>query len=223
MSILTGSKNFFTKTRRYIDSKFEDAKKYTDKAKADLSVIVSQNYAKKVDVYTKQETDEKLELKADTSSLATVATTGNYKDLINVPTFAADSGQVSMVELFNGDSDLSDSEYKLSLSDNQKLLNISLQLLHITKSSEKIISSIQLSSYAFDVTEQYKRESSLQFIDSNNTAQYLKVETYKGTEEGKKCFYIKFPATNQARADSGDIYRVSNVTGYVLNTNNEPS
>lgn len=57
MSILTGSKNFFTKTRRYIDSKFEDAKKYTDKAKADLSSVVSQYYAKKVDVYTKQETD----------------------------------------------------------------------------------------------------------------------------------------------------------------------
>ncbi|NBA56953.1 hypothetical protein [Enterococcus hirae] len=85
MSILTGSKNFFTKTRRYIDSKFEDAKKYTDKAKADLSSVVSQYYAKKVDVYTKQETDEKLELKADTSSLAAVATTGNYNDLSQKP------------------------------------------------------------------------------------------------------------------------------------------
>ncbi|ENZ5663529.1 hypothetical protein ACGWY0_002827 [Enterococcus hirae] len=85
MSIFTGSKNFFTKTRRYIDSKFEEAKKYTDKAKADLSAIVSQYYAKKADVYTKQETDEKLDLKADTSSLATVATTGNYNDLLEKP------------------------------------------------------------------------------------------------------------------------------------------
>ena len=89
MSILTGSKIFFTKTRRYIDSKFEESKKYTDKVKADLSAVVSQYYAKKADVYTKQETDEKLDLKADTSSLATVATSGNYNDLLNKPELGA--------------------------------------------------------------------------------------------------------------------------------------
>lgn len=223
MSIVIGSKYFFTKTRRYIDSKIEDVKKYTDKAKAELSVIVSQNYAKKVDVYTKQETDGKLGLKADISSLATVATTGNYRDLTNLPTFSLGSGQVSMVEIFRGGADLSDGEYKFSLDDNQKILNVDLQLLHITKTNDQVVSSIQLSPYFFENNEQYKQESDLQFIDSNNTAQYLKMETYKGTEEGKKCFYIKFPATNQARPDSGDIYRVSSVTGYVLNTNNEPS
>lgn len=85
MSIFIGSKYFFTKTRRYIDSKIEDVKKYTDKAKAELSVIVNQNYAKKVDVYTKEETDGKLGLKADISSLATVATSGNYNDLQEKP------------------------------------------------------------------------------------------------------------------------------------------
>lgn len=65
MSILKGAKFFLTKTRIYIDSKFEESKKYTDKAKEDLSAIVSQDYAKKADVYSKRETDSKLIEKVD--------------------------------------------------------------------------------------------------------------------------------------------------------------
>lgn len=38
-----------------------------------------------VDAYTKTETDTALDLKADTSSLSTVANTGDYADLINTP------------------------------------------------------------------------------------------------------------------------------------------
>ena len=40
------------------------------------------------DAYTKTETDAALDLKADTSSLSTVANTGDYADLINTPPIA---------------------------------------------------------------------------------------------------------------------------------------
>lgn len=45
-----------------------------------------------LDIYSKQQTDALLADKADTADLATVATTGDYDDLLNKPTIPA--GQV---------------------------------------------------------------------------------------------------------------------------------
>lgn len=53
----------------------EESKAYTDKLESDLP----EKY------YTKQETDEKLESKVEASSLAQVATSGNYNDLQEKP------------------------------------------------------------------------------------------------------------------------------------------
>lgn len=42
-----------------------------------------------LDIYSKQQTDVLLQAKADVTSLATVATTGDYDDLLNKPSILA--------------------------------------------------------------------------------------------------------------------------------------
>lgn len=42
-----------------------------------------------LDIYSKQQTDVLLQAKADVTSLATVATTGDYDDLLNKPSIPA--------------------------------------------------------------------------------------------------------------------------------------
>lgn len=73
---------------------------YYDKTEVDTLLA---DKADADDVYTKAETDTLLSAKADISSLATVATTGDYDDLINKPTIPDEMSELTDVQITSPD------------------------------------------------------------------------------------------------------------------------
>ena len=79
--------DYYNKTEvdELLDDKADKATTYT-KSEVDTALNLK---ADKSDTYTKTQVDNALALKANTSELATVATTGDYDDLINKPSIPA--------------------------------------------------------------------------------------------------------------------------------------
>lgn len=97
VSDLPDMSNYYTKSETYSDNEVDDLisniRQLPDSATATpgdvLTHTISGDYWYPLDAYTKTEADNLLSAKADISSLAAVATTGNYNDLNNKPTIPA--------------------------------------------------------------------------------------------------------------------------------------
>ena len=72
-----------------------------DEKIAEIPTFDPTNYYTKSQLYTKTETNGFLAQKANTSSLATVATSGNYNDLLNKPTIPDVSNYYTKSETYN--------------------------------------------------------------------------------------------------------------------------
>lgn len=72
-----------------------------DEKIAEIPTFDPSNYYDKTQLYTKTETNGLLSQKANTSSLATVATSGSYNDLLNKPTIPDVSNYYTKLETYN--------------------------------------------------------------------------------------------------------------------------
>ncbi len=72
-----------------------------DEKIAEIPTFDPSNYYDKTQLYTKTETNGLLSQKANTSSLATVATSGSYNDLLNKPTIPDVSNYYTKSETYN--------------------------------------------------------------------------------------------------------------------------
>lgn len=87
--------NYYDKSETYSENEVDDLisniRQLPDSATATpgdvLTHTISGDYWYPLDAYTKTEADNLLSAKADISSLAEVATTGDYNDLLNKPAF----------------------------------------------------------------------------------------------------------------------------------------